>query len=71
MKGDGEMPKDYGFYGKGLEGYTHYMQAFKESKKGSPGGGGNHQKGNNNGCAVIIGIILIIAVVYIIKALLN
>ena len=29
---------DYGYFGKGLTGYAHYMQALKES--GSGGGGG-------------------------------
>ncbi len=29
---------DYGFYGKGFSGYSHYMQAFKSS--GGGGGGG-------------------------------
>ena len=28
------MPKDYGPYGKGLDGYVHYMQAFNESANG-------------------------------------
>lgn len=25
---------DYGFYGKGIDGYVHYMQAFNETQKG-------------------------------------
>lgn len=31
---------DYGFYGKGFSGYSHYMQAFKSSGGGGGGGGG-------------------------------
>jgi len=34
--------KDYGYYGKGLEGYTHYKQDFDRNF--------NHSLGNNYGC---------------------
>ena len=44
------MPNDFGFYGKGAEGYVHYMQAFNESKKG--GGGGKPPSGS--GCLTLI-----------------
>ncbi|MBS7225041.1 MAG: hypothetical protein KH050_06820 [Clostridiaceae bacterium] len=27
---------DYGFYGKGIDGYVHYKQAFDESQKHRP-----------------------------------
>ncbi len=27
---------DYGFYGKGIDGYVHYKQAFDESQKNRP-----------------------------------
>ena len=40
------MSDDYGYFGKGTEGYVHYMQAFDESNKG--GGGGS----NKNGCYI-------------------
>ncbi len=34
------MADDYGYFGKGTEGYVHYMQAVEESsgKKGNGGG---------------------------------
>ena len=28
---------DYGFYGKGINGYVHYKQAFDETQKSAPG----------------------------------
>lgn len=70
-EGDDRVSKDYGFYGKGIEGYVQYMQAFEDSKKGSSGGGGNHQNGNNTGCAAVLTILIIIAVICIIKAILD
>lgn len=66
------MSDDYGFYGKGLDGYVHYKQAFDESQKGSSGGG--PKKGNNNnnnggkGCAIAVGFIIFLAYL-IIKAI--
>ena len=27
---------DYGFYGKGIDGYVHYKQAFDETQKAAP-----------------------------------
>ena len=36
------MPDDYGYFGKGFSGYSHYMQAFERNNGGGkkPGGGG-------------------------------
>lgn len=61
------MPNDdYGLYGKGDEGYAHYMQAFNESQKG-PSGGGPRKSNNGNagmGCLIIVFIgILIYAII--------
>ena len=28
---------DYGFYGKGIDGYVHYKRAFDETQKSAPG----------------------------------
>ena len=47
---------DYGYFGKGLTGYAHYMQALKES---GSGGGGRRSKG---GCGSGLLIILIIMI---------
>ncbi len=34
------MPKDFGYFGKGITGYTHYMLAFNRNNRGGkkPGG---------------------------------
>ena len=40
------MSDDYGYFGKGIDGYVHYMQAVNESNKG---GGGGPKK---NGCYI-------------------
>lgn len=39
------MPDDYGYFGKGLTGYAHYMQAFERNN-----GGGKKPSGRNGGC---------------------
>lgn len=66
------MPKDYGYFGKGSSGYTHYQQTFN-SCFGSGSGGGGHRPSNNNngggdnGCLEVIGIlIVVIAAVFIV-----
>ncbi|NMA25103.1 MAG: HFLK protein [Clostridiales bacterium] len=38
---------DYGYFGKGLEGYVHYTQAVNEARKG---GGGGRRPPRNSGC---------------------
>jgi hypothetical protein len=40
------MSDDYGYFGKGIDGYVQYMQTFNEVKKG---GGGGPKK---NGCYI-------------------
>lgn len=42
------MADDYGYFGKGTEGYVHYMQAVEENS-GKKGGGGG-KRGGNGGC---------------------
>jgi len=37
----------YGYFGKGLEGYVHYMQTVNEAQKG---GGGGRRPPRNTGC---------------------
>ncbi len=44
---------DYGFYGKGFSGYSHYMQAFN----GGGGGGGGCLGGCGTRVFVIVGLI--------------
>lgn len=53
---------DYGIYGKGYEGYAHYMQAFEESKKNS--GGSGPPPGGKPGCGtyIILGIIIFVLI---------
>lgn len=41
------MSDDYGHFGKGTEGYIHYMQAFNESNNG---GGGGKRQSSGSGC---------------------
>lgn len=40
---------DFGFYGKGLEGYVHYKTATDRATKRSGGGSKGGGSGNNNG----------------------
>ena len=53
---------DYGYFGKGLTGYVHYMQAQKES---GSGGGGRRGKG---GCGSGLTIMIVIGIVWMIAA---
>ncbi|NLV86945.1 MAG: hypothetical protein GX025_06985 [Clostridiales bacterium] len=55
------MSKDFGPYGKGIDGYVHYTQAIDEAKKG--GGKGPSPKG---GCLTnIISIFIALALVLV------
>jgi hypothetical protein len=63
---------DYGIYGKGFEGYSHYMQAFEESQKGSSGGGprkSNNGNSDNSGC--IVAAVLMVLIYIIIKTIIE
>ena len=59
------MSYDFGPYGKGLNGYVHYTQAFNESQKS---GGGGKRPSSNSGC--LTAVISALAVVSLIVALL-
>ena len=48
---------DYGYFGKGLTGYVHYMEAQKET--GSGVGGRRGKGGCGSGLAVMIMIVII------------
>ncbi len=48
---------DYGYFGKGLTGYAHYMQALKES--GSGGGNNRGKSGCGSGLLIILIIIIL------------
>lgn len=39
------MPDDYGYFGKGFSGYSHYMQALERNN-----GGGKKPGGPKGGC---------------------
>ena len=49
--------EDYGYFGKGLTGYAHYMEALKDS---GSGGGGRRGKGGCGSGLLIIFIIIIL-----------
>ena len=51
---------DYGYFGKGLTGYAHYMEALKDS---GSGGGGRRGKGGCGSGLLIIFIIIILGLV--------
>jgi hypothetical protein len=45
------MPHDYGYFGKGLTGYAHYMQALNDSKRG-----GKKPSGSRGGCLTTLAL---------------
>ena len=47
------MPKDYGYFGKGITGYTHYMQAFSRNN------GGRKPSGGKGGCLSVLMLLLL------------
>jgi len=58
------MADDYGPYGSGFDGYSHYMQAFNESQKGGGGGSG---PSSNGGC--LSAVLYALALVFLVYAL--
>ena len=48
------MPKDYGYFGKGIAGYTHYMQAFDRNNRG-----GKKPSGGKGGCLSVLMLLLL------------
>ena len=52
------MPDDFGYVGKGITGYTHYMLAFDRNNAKKPSGG-------RGGCLSCLLLPLIIALIFI------
>jgi len=48
------MPDDFGYFGKGITGYTHYMQAFNRNN-----GGGKKPSGGKGGCLTTLILLLL------------
>lgn len=61
------MSDDYGPYGTGFDGYSHYMQAVDESQKGG-GGGGGRGPSSNTGCLSFV--LYVLALAFLVYALL-
>ena len=57
---------DYGYFGKGTDGYIHYMQFMESNKKG--GGGGGRKPSQNSGCLTaivsVIGAIFLLIIAF-------
>ena len=51
------MPDDYGYFGKGITGYAHYMTAFNRNN-----GGKKPPRGGKSGCLAALALVLLIAV---------
>ena len=49
------MPDDFGYFGKGQTGYTHYMQAFERNN------GGKRPSGGKSGCLTSVLLIVLLA----------
>lgn len=47
------MPKDFGYFGKGLTGYAQYMTAFNRNN-----GGGKPPSGSKGGCLTTLLLVL-------------
>jgi hypothetical protein len=47
------MPKDFGYFGKGLTGYAQYMTAFNRNN-----GGGKPPSGGKGGCLTTLLLVL-------------
>lgn len=66
------MKDDYGYFGKGVGGYIHYMQAQNEAKNGEkkrvPRNGGSDGGGDGSLKIVLIAL-AILAVIYLIGKL--
>lgn len=51
------MPDDYGYFGKGIAGYTHYMEAFNRNNHD-----GKKPSGGKGGCLSALLLLLLIIV---------
>ena len=49
------MPDDFGYFGKGQTGYTHYMQAFERNN-----GGGKKPSGGKGGCLTSVLLLVLL-----------
>lgn len=47
------MPKDFGYFGKGITGYAHYMQAFNRNSRGEK------PPGAKGGCLTMFALLAI------------
>jgi len=47
------MPKDFGYFGKGITGYAHYMQAFNRNSRG------DKPPGAKGGCLTMFALLAI------------
>ena len=56
--------RDYGYFGKGLDGYVHYKQAFDRSSRSSGDGPG---PSGNAGCLAMVIYIAILLVIGILS----
>ena len=48
------MPKDFGYFGKGITGYTQYMEAFHRNN-----GGKTRPHGGKSGCLTTLTLLLL------------
>jgi hypothetical protein len=54
------MPKDFGYFGKGLTGYVQYMTSFNRNN-----GGDKPPSGGKSGCLSCLLLPLILALIFI------
>ena len=54
------MPDDYGYFGKGQTGYTHYMQAFQRNNSG-----GNKPPSGKGGCLTCLSVVLLCITIFV------
>ncbi|MGN1008166.1 MAG: hypothetical protein ACI4PV_04400 [Butyricicoccus sp.] len=65
---------DYGFYGKGIDGYVHYKQAFEETQKEHPRSRRSHPPatgGDNSFDRLVTWVLGPLAVIIIIAFLVS
>jgi hypothetical protein len=67
--GDCEMADDYGYFGKGTEGYIHYMQAQDEISGKKRGGGGKRGGGCLQAMLAALCLPILLCVLFVIFVL--